>query len=186
MLCDGRYFSIKYQWEHYVIVCNMTCPMYSKLNISEKNYLNNMLLNACVKSDHFCSKMLIKFYKYKYIRSDELPYSFFLHNNNAVSSQPMLLFVLRVLKTVSHWGPITWMLNDNVQCPTFYLLLILNPQFNTFHPISTCCIGCCLSNLPVGCIMRQICNSILFTLCNYNLHYIDSKYTLIYIIENNH
>ena len=39
--------------------------------------------------------------------------------------------------------------SDNVQHPTFDLISSPNPHFNTSYNVSTCCIGCFLSNLHV-------------------------------------
>ena len=66
----------------------------------------------------------------------------------------------------------------------FDLFSYLNPHFNASHHVSTYCIGCVMSNLYV-CFRATEPYLISFSV-THNIHFIGSKYTLIFIIVNNH
>ena len=75
----------------------------------------------------------------------------------------------------------------NVQHPTFALFSALSPHSNTSHYVSTCYISIFLFNICVSYSMWPFCNIYLinFFVCN-NVNFIDSNYTLLLSILNNH
>ena len=106
-----------------------------------------------------------------------------LHLTQRIKEQT---FHLLELKSLLHFAILSLRQHAILHSRLMFILLSL-PPFNSSYHISTCFMGCFLSNLHVGYFMRQICSCTLYNFYTlHNLNFIDCKYTVFLITFNNH